>query len=296
MFRFFLQCTKEESLEKCYWVEWSLELNIAAGFSMRAEQCSLLGFWSPGKGTRRQVGLPSSLVKLVQGGRVNSQFFCGFLKEKTFCVGWKCSSPDFQSPRKLQEGWQGCLAVGGAAFFVRDSLGFFGDLDMEQDARCCWPPPEWCIRCFLCYEPGFFNFILPFLLFSLFRVYFEQLLKVWCNRGQLSRFLTVSLVLFSLFFSDTCWPGYSFCLSRSLCCCWCCVTGVFWLQAGTSGVGDKYAYFCFCFSCITQHVEGVGCLHPPVTNKVWWSRKYPGFPQWKSVFPLRRSRRGNTSL
>ena len=72
----------------------------------------------------------------------------------------------------------GCLAVGGAAFFVRDSLGFFGDLDMEQDARCCWPPPEWCIRCFLYYEPVFFNFILPFLLFSLFRVYFEQLLKV----------------------------------------------------------------------------------------------------------------------
>ena len=106
MFRFFLQCTKEESLEKCYWVEWSLELNIAAGFSMRAEQCSLLGFWSPGKGTRRQVGLPSSLVKLVQGGRVNSQFFCGFLKEKTFCVGWKCSSPDFQSPSKFQEGWR----------------------------------------------------------------------------------------------------------------------------------------------------------------------------------------------
>ena len=125
MFRFFLQCSKEESLEKCYWVEWSLELNIAAGFSMRAEQCSLLGFWPPGKGIRRQVGLPTSLVKLVQGGRVNSQFFCGFLKEKTFCEGWKCSSPDFQSPRKLQEGWQGCLAVGGAAFFVRDSLGFF---------------------------------------------------------------------------------------------------------------------------------------------------------------------------
>ena len=59
-----------------------------------------------------------------------------------------------------------------------DSLGFFGDLDMEQDARCCWPPPEWCIRCFLCYEPGFFNFILPFLLFSLLCVYFELLLKV----------------------------------------------------------------------------------------------------------------------
>ena len=175
MFRFFLQCSKEESLEKCNWVDWCLEMNFAAGFSMRAEQCSLLGFWSPGKGTRRQVGLPSSLVKLVQGGRVNSQFFCGFLKEKTFCEGWKCSSPDFQSPRKLQEGWQGCLAVGGAAFFVRDSVGFFGDLDLEQDARCCWPPPEWCIRCFYVLNLFFFfNFILPFLLFSLFRVFLSS--------------------------------------------------------------------------------------------------------------------------
>ena len=62
------------------------------------------------------------------------------------------------------------------------------------------------------------------------------------------------------------------------------------------GWGINMHIFVSCFSCITQHVEGVGCLHPPVTNKVWWSRKYPGFPQWKSVFPLRRSRRGNSKI
>ena len=41
---------------------------------------------------------------------------------------------------------------------------------------------------------------------------------------------------------------------------------------------------------------GAGCLHPPVTNKVWCSRIESWFPQWKSVFPLRRSRRGNSKI
>ena len=88
--------------------------------------------------------------------------------------------PYFQSPRKLQEGWQGCLAVGGAAFFVRDSLGFFGDLDLEQDARCCWPPPEWCIRCFYVLNLFFFQFYSAFSLIQFVSCLFcfEQLLKV----------------------------------------------------------------------------------------------------------------------
>ena len=45
----------------------------------------------------------------------------------------------------------------------------------------------------------------------------------------------------------------------------------FSLQTGTIGVGDL-GRFWLVFSCIAQHVGGAGCLHPPVTNKVWFGR------------------------
>ena len=58
--------------------------------------------------------------------------------------------------------------------------------------------------------------------------------------------------------------------------CSCCSSSA----TGVLLSADRYqwggGYFCidsgYVFSCIAQHVGGAGCLHPPVTNKVWCSR------------------------
>ena len=86
----------------------------------------------------------------------------------------------------------------------------------------------------------------------------------WCWSKQ-----TVPLVLFSMFFLILVDQVTVF-VSVGVCAVAGAVSQVsFDLKQVPRGWGINMHIFVFCFSCITQHVEGVGCLHPPVTNKVW---------------------------